>query len=128
VGQTAPPAAAPSLFVPGETGILSETYRAGGNNLFSFFRGGLQLQWTSRYRPVGDAEPEAAAGFFDTPPLFGIAPGPLRWLEQWTPAGGTRPVDDAARQRELEASLERTWLLFQESQVTPRQQRELAGG
>jgi arylsulfatase A-like enzyme len=142
-GGSAPPAAAPSLFRPAGSAILSELYGGNGSNELSLLDGDFQLHWEARFaRPEpayyrarfqflseapGPAAVEAprlpfarlAAAFARTPPL-GLAgeDGRRLWLERWD-AGGSRSVVDAARTAAMAGRLAALWDSFEGETRTP---------
>ncbi len=148
-GERPEPVRAPSLFRDGAQPIVSELYQRDGVNELSLLDGDLQLLWTTRFAA---AEPEfyhaqlasvggkpalseparrifrrLGAAFEHSLPLSGPSGGPppaLR-LERWT-RGGTEPVDDPDRAREMAALLEQRWLRFVDRERTPKEESSLS--
>jgi arylsulfatase A-like enzyme len=113
VGETAPPAMAPSLFRHDGEPILSELYLNDGVNLFSLLDGGDQLLFESRFAP---------AAFDASLPLSGASP-PRLTLMRWD-SGGSHAVDDPVRAREMARRLIGAWRRFVPDELTPAEERE----
>jgi arylsulfatase A-like enzyme len=147
-GGTAPPAMAPSLFRRTGGPILSELYLINSSNLFSLLDGDDQLLWEARFAPPEPAyyralqeagRPNAArrlgespAGVFDrlatafatVPPFSGLAEERPRWtLQHWDANGGSHPVVDTERGREMARRLAEAWRRFQPDELTPAEER-----
>lgn len=141
-GAAAVPAAAASLFAPGEDdGALSARLAANGVNEFSLVRGDLRLLRRVRFAPE---EPEYAAArtrranraaprtsesprlilrrldraFARTPPYSG-GQATLE-LERWTADGGAEPIADAAAMAALAQQMDRAFFAFLDEERAPQ--------
>lgn len=135
---------APSLFQESSHGALSELYQGDGVNRFSLVDGGYQLLWENPFSPPepeffgaqlealgGKAQPplsEPADAIFKriadrferTYPLTGSADRqPTLTLWRWTEKGGSEPVDDPSRLRQMARHLKASWIAANGSEVLP---------
>ncbi|HKV10122.1 MAG TPA: sulfatase [Thermoanaerobaculia bacterium] len=142
---------APSLFEDSAHGALSELYQADGVNRFSLVDGGYQLLWENHFSPPepeywnaqlealgGKAQPplsepadaifkRIAERFDRTYPLTGPADRqPTLTLWRWTEKGGSEPVDDPSRLRQMARHLKASWIAANGSEVLPSQVKGVA--
>lgn len=144
-GGEVPPAVAPGLFRPAPDAVLSELYLRNGTNQLSLVEGEHQLLWESRFAAPDPeyyrarlqgltrgglaraARPsrrphEVFQGlltpFLAVPPLSGRT-APHLTLERWGEDGGSGPVRDPRRTREMARRLVAAWSAFGPGEEIP---------